>query len=109
MNDMKISRRLGLDKPSWIFEMRCGGFKGVLVAVPDKLFNEHLIANDQNPSPRLLVMFRESQRKFDVDSTQMIINVVSWVDDTSLPSKLNSEFLMVLDGLIFHSSSPRSK
>ncbi|CAF0875498.1 unnamed protein product [Brachionus calyciflorus] len=93
----EISQKLNLKFTSYIFQVRCAGFKGMLVGFPDKLFDNILNENDMPVSPTIKVIFRESQKKFDSNSLEL--NIVSWSSYESAPASLNSEFLMVLDGL----------
>ncbi|RNA01896.1 putative RNA-dependent RNA polymerase 1 [Brachionus plicatilis] len=100
----RISKILNLDYHCMIFQVRCGGFKGVLVGFPDRVFNNVLKANNLPLNGKTKVIFRESQQKFDSNSLEL--NIVSWSSFNSTPASLNSEFLMVLDGL---SKSPQLK
>lgn len=93
----KISKILALDFDCKIFQVRCGGFKGMLVGFPDKVFNSVLKANNLPLNNEIKVLFRKSQQKFCSNSLEL--NIVSWPSFDYSPVSLNSEFLMVLDGL----------
>ena len=93
----KISKLLAIDFNCMIFQVRCGGFKGMLVGFPDNVFNSVIQANNLPLNNEIKVLFRKSQKKFDSNSLEL--NIVSWSNFECSPVSLNSEFLMVLDGL----------
>ncbi|RMZ97419.1 putative RNA-dependent RNA polymerase 1 [Brachionus plicatilis] len=89
----EISKNLNLDYTSYIFQIRIGGFKGVLTGFSDNIFNK--ICPGVNKKVKIL--FRKSQEKFE--SNDFYLNIVSWAPNVSVPANLNSEILMILDGL----------
>ena len=100
----EISRSLELEYTSFIFQIRCGCFKGVLVAFEDEIFDKCLNKQNLEKGTRksaIKVIFRKSQKKFEVKEKEIMLNIVSWVNTVeSLPTaSLNSEFIMILDGL----------
>ena len=100
----EISEALELTYTSYIFQIRCCGFKGVLVAFNDEIFDKYLKLENLEKGTRtsaINVIFRKSQKKFEVVEAEIMLNIVNWVNSTETfpTASLNSEFLMILDGL----------
>jgi len=100
----EISQVLELSYTSYIFQIRCCGFKGVLVAFNDEIFNKYLKMQNVEKGTRtsaINVIFRKSQKKYEAIEKEIMLNIVNWVNSTEKfpPASLNSEFLMILDGL----------
>jgi hypothetical protein len=95
----EMSEKLQLNYVCNVFQIRCAGFKGVLSAWPDHIFDQHLaeLATKRDKS-LIRVIFRKSQKKFKFSSEFITLNAVNWMAFSLPPAALNSEFLMILDG-----------
>lgn len=92
----EISKSLNLEYTSYVFQIRMGGFKGVLTAFSDEIFDLNC-PKDLNDRDNVKILFRKSQEKFD--SHDFELNIVSWAINVTPPANLNSEIIMVLDGI----------
>jgi hypothetical protein len=94
-----VSTCLGITYNPSIFHFRFGGFKGVLVGMPDLIFDNILYKNGHTKNPKIKVIFRKSQQKFTNLRIEQKLNILSWPGEFLPNSRLNSEFIMVLDAL----------
>ena len=100
----EISSALELQFTAYIFQIRCACFKGVLVGFEDAIFDNCLDTKNLEKGKQkegIKVIFRKSQKKFEINENEIMLNIVSWVNTVeNLPTaSLNSEFIMILDGL----------
>jgi hypothetical protein len=107
----RISAKLKLEEgfKANIFQIRCGGFKGVLATMPDNVFDSVLDKHKVKNKSEIEVIFRKSQKKFGVNANSLDLNVVSWVGDNLTPASLNIEFLIILDGLVHNRRNSQLK
>ena len=91
----EISKSLNLDYTSYVFQIRMGGFKGVLTGFSDEVFDSYCDKDKKKNEVKILL--RKSQEKFE--SHHFDLCVVSWATDVTVPASLNSEIIMILDGI----------
>lgn len=96
----EISLKLGLQHNPNIYQFRFGGFKGVLVGMPDSIFENNLEKNGHRDDPNIKVIFRNSQKKFEYPKRTETLDIVNAPGEILPSSNLNVEFIMVLDGLV---------
>lgn len=95
-----ISKNMKLQHERFIFQFRCGGFKGLIVAFDDQIFDRVL----QSADKRVKIIFRHSQQKFRYFKSEPIsLNILSADKYSYSSSSLKSQFIMVLDGLATNS------